>query len=360
MVLILFADNWNRLIGNIVANPGFVEKFGTQRNADGDIVLASNIMSTWGSMGSVGQIIGMTTLPFLSNRFGRKAAMFYYWLLLSLSVVLECVASEWRVWLVAKLVGGIGVGCLQSTIPTYISEVAPVRARGAFLMSYSLWWTAGQFFAPVALQVMSETDPYNYRTPIYTQWALIGLMLLIYLIIPESPAWCAATGNPKRAKKCLRIINKGVEDFDLEHQYNLLVINVEHERALALEQRAVNWWAIFRKTDGLRTLISCWTLVAQQFIGLGVFATYGSYFFQQAGIDDPFRVTCITSGINIGASVVIVFLADITGRRWMACSGTTLCLVCNVAVGILGVVPKFDAANKLLVLFSCLWSEFRP
>ncbi|KAL3471738.1 general substrate transporter [Aspergillus californicus] len=344
------------LIGNIIANKGFVKKFGTETDATGETVLASSVLSAWNAIGSVGQIIGMTSLPFLSDRFGRKVAMFWYWFLLAVSVTIECVASNWQVWLVAKLIGGIGVGCLQSTIPAYVSEVAPVRIRGAFLMCYSLWWLIGQFFAPVALQVVSTYDPDDYLTPVYTQWSQIGLMLLIYLVIPESPAWCATRGHEARAKKTLRIIYRGVVDFDVDHYYQLLTLNIEHERAVAAERRNEKWYAIFKETDGLRTLVSLWTLMSQQFIGLGVFLTFGSYFFQQAGIEDPFMVTCITSGINIFFSFVVIYLAEATGRRWLACCGTALCWACNIAVGILGVVPQGQGTNKVLILFACLWN----
>jgi MFS family permease len=130
----------------------------------------------------------MTTLPFLSDRFGRKVAMYYYWCLLTISVLMEYLAQDWKLWLASKIFGGIGVGCLQSTIPTSISEFAPINLRGALLMCYSLWFTLGQFFATVALQVMTTKDPSDYLTPLYTQWSQVGLMLIIYLLIPESPA----------------------------------------------------------------------------------------------------------------------------------------------------------------------------
>ncbi|KAJ3533117.1 hypothetical protein NM208_g8131 [Fusarium decemcellulare] len=344
------------LIGNIIANLGFVKQFGTQVTADGDVVLASSVLSAWNAIGSVGQIIGMTTLPFLSDRFGRKTAMYYYWFLLAISVMVECVAKDWGIWMVGKLFGGIGVGCLQSTIPTYISEVAPIRVRGVFLMCYSFWWILGQFFAPVALQVMHEQDPDDYLTPVYTQWSQIGLMLFIYLLVPESPAWCASRGKVDQAKKSLRKLYRGVSGFDVEHQYNLLVINLEHERAVAAEQAREKWYAIFKSNDGLRTTISLWTLMAQQFIGLGIFFGYATYFFQQTGLKDPFKITCITSGINIFFSIVVIYLADVTGRRWLACAGTTTCWVCTVAVGILGVVPKTKATDYLLVFFACIWN----
>ncbi|KAH7129952.1 general substrate transporter [Dactylonectria estremocensis] len=344
------------MIGNIIVNAGFVNKFATEVNGEGERYLSSPILSGWGGIGSCGQIIGMTTLPFLSGRFGRKFAMYWLWLLLTISIVLECVANDWKVWLVSKLFGGIGVGCLQSTVPTYISEVAPIRIRGALLMCYSLWWLIGQFFAPVALQVMSVTRPDNYLIPVYTQWSQIGLMIIIYLFVPESPAWCVSQGKEKLAKKMLRRLHWEIKDYDVDHQYNLLLINVEHERLVAEEQNREKWYAIFKGQDGLRTIIAMWTLMTQQFIGLGVFFGYVTYFFQQTGIKDPFKITCITSGINIFFSFVVIYLADVIGRRWLACWGTTLCWVCTVAVGILGVAPSSSASDYLLVLFTCLWN----
>ncbi|KAI8660344.1 MFS domain-containing protein [Fusarium keratoplasticum] len=344
------------LIGNIIANAGFVAQFGTQHTDDGSVVLASSVLSVWNSLGSVGQIIGMVTLPFITDRFGRKISMYWYWLLLAISVAIECVAKTWGVWAVSKVFGGIGVGCLQSTIPAYISEVAPVRVRGMFLMAYSFWWILGQFFAPVALQVMLEKDPTDYLTPVYTQWSQIGLMLIIYLLVPESPAWLATKGKAEKAKKSLNIIYRGVDGFDVDHQYNLLLINIEHEREVAAEQNREKWYAIFRGRDGLRTVISCWTLMAQQFIGLGIFFGYATYFFQQAGLKDPFKITCITSGINIFFSIVVIAVSDVIGRRWLATTGTTICWVCCVVVGILGVAPQVTATNYVFVLFACIWN----
>ncbi|KAL0931581.1 MFS alpha-glucoside transporter [Colletotrichum truncatum] len=326
------------MVGNIIANAGFVEQFGTEINSQGQKYLASPVLSGFNGIGSAGQIIGMVTLPFLSGRWGRKFAMYWLWFLLALSVALECIAKNWQVWLVAKLFGGIGVGCLQTTIPTYISEVAPTRIRGSLLMCYSLWWLIGQFFAPVALQ------------------SQIGLMIIIYLFVPESPAWCVSQGKEERARKALRQLHWDVNGYDLDHQYNLLVLIVEHEKEVAAEQRREKWYSIFRGQDGLRTVIAMWTLLSQQFIGLGIFFAYVTYFFQQTGIQDPFKITCIVSGINIFFSVIVIYLADVVGRRLLACGGTTICWVCTVVVGILGVTPETNASQYVLVLFTVIWN----
>lgn len=166
--------------------------------------------------------------------------MYTYWLILVGSVIAECTTRSWQGWLVAKLLAGIGVGCVQSTVPAYISEVAPTRIRGALLMAYSFWWTLGSFFAQVALQHLSRSDPTDYLTPVYTQWAQLGVMLLIYLLVPETPAWCVSAGKLDRAKKELLKLHRGVKDYDADHQLQVLVLAIEHERAVAIEQRREN------------------------------------------------------------------------------------------------------------------------
>lgn len=349
-----------RINASIIANTGFVARFATSVGKNGKPALESPILSGWSSIMSCGQIIGMTTLPFLSSRYGRKIAMYTYWVILVGSVIAECLARSWPGWLVAKLLAGIGVGCLQSTVPTYISEVAPTRIRGGLLMCYSFWWTLGSFFAQVALQHLSKDDPTNYITPIYTQWAQIGLMILIYVFVPESPAWCVNAGKHDQAKKHLLKLNRGVPNYDLERQFQVLVMAVEHEREVAAEQRREKWYAIFQGTNGLRTVISFWTNLTQQLIGLSLFGTFGTYFFQQAGLADPFKIKVITNSIQIATVIVIILVADRVGRRLLACSGTTLCWVSCVAIGIVGVCPRVNASTYVFILFACLWSEYLP
>lgn len=342
----------------IIANKGFVHQFATETGEDGSPALASPIMAGWSSIQSVGQIIGMISLSFVSSRFGRKVAMYTYWLILAFSVLAESLARSWEVWLVGKLLAGIGVGCLQTTLPTYISEVAPVRIRGGLLMLYSFWWTVGTFFAYIAMQTMNKNKPNVYLEPIYTQWAQIGLMLIIYLFLPESPAWCVTRGDRERAKKALITLNRGVKDYNPDHQVEALILSVEHEKAVATEQKREHWYAIFRGTDGLRTIVSLWTNLSQQFLGLTLFSTFGTYFFQQSGLADPFLIKCITSSINIATIIIVVFTADRIGRRWIACCATTLMWVSCVVIGILGVVKQVDATTYVLVLFACLWSKY--
>jgi hypothetical protein len=81
---------------------------------------------------------------------------------------------------------------------TYISEIAPPRIRGFLLLFYSVWYGVGQLMATTALRVMRLDNPKIWLPLIYSEWATIGIMFLIYCFIPESP--CKSSGHSSHAE----------------------------------------------------------------------------------------------------------------------------------------------------------------
>jgi MFS family permease len=53
--------------------------------------------------------------------------------------MLETFVVNSAIWAVAKLLAGVGVGAIQSTLPIYITEWAPVNIRGAMILAYGIW-----------------------------------------------------------------------------------------------------------------------------------------------------------------------------------------------------------------------------
>ena len=74
-------------------------------------------------------------------------------------------------------------------------------------------------------------------------------MLVIYIILPESPMWCAPKGYEERAKKNMRLIYRNVEGFDIDQQYEAFALTVEHERAVAAASGREKWYAIFQGSN---------------------------------------------------------------------------------------------------------------
>lgn len=55
------------------------------------------------------------------------------------------------------------------------------------VLTYGFWNTIGNFLAPMILTIMQATDPLDYKTPILTQWGFLGIMLPIFIWLPETP-----------------------------------------------------------------------------------------------------------------------------------------------------------------------------
>lgn len=76
-------------------------------------------------------------------------------------------------------------------------------------------------------------------------------MLIIYIFLPESPAWAASRDKPERAKKSMRLIYRGVEGYDVDAQYEIMATAIAHERAVAEENKSVKWYSIFKGVNGV-------------------------------------------------------------------------------------------------------------
>jgi hypothetical protein len=98
----------------------------------------------------------------------------------------------------------------------------------------------------MALKVIADNQPHNFRLAIYTEWAVIvsahsipadtqGIMAIIYVLIPETPYWCAARGEHERGRKTVQFLNGGIEGYDVDFHYDLIRRAVEKEQSYQKE-----------------------------------------------------------------------------------------------------------------------------
>ncbi|KAJ5297538.1 hypothetical protein PENANT_c005G03852 [Penicillium antarcticum] len=339
------------LNGGIVSNKGFIR----QMASPGTSIIAGKYISAWGGIQSAGQTVGQILLQYATERFGRKVAFYIIWVDLVISVFIESFATRWDHWLAAKLFSGMGVGMLQSTLPLYLSEIAPTQLRGFYINAYSFWFVVGQIFASVALKELSAHDPYDFRVPIYTQWAMIGVIAIIFILMPESPWWLVSKGKIDQAAKVLNRCNGKVDGYSVDGQIEIMTATVTEERILAERNSEEGMWAVFQGRNRIRFVIAAWPKIAQQFVGLSVFNTYATYFFQYAGSKDPFMVTVILSCVQLLSMIMTAVTTDKLGRRPLTIypyAVTTVSVLC------LGIIGCFDytkpSTSSLLIFFACL------
>ncbi|KAH7127828.1 general substrate transporter [Dactylonectria estremocensis] len=339
------------LNGGIVSNKGFIR----QMASEGTEIIQGKYISAWGGIQSAGQTVGQILLQFATERFGRKIALYIIWITLVLSIFLETFATHWQHWLVAKLFSGMGVGMLQATLPLYLTEIAPTQLRGFFINAYTFWFVLGQLFASVALNRLNAADPYDFRTAIYSQWGPIGGIAIIFIILPETPWWLVSKGKFDKAAKVLQKYNGHVEGYNVQEHIGIMNATIMTERHIAKRDSKEGIWAVFQGRNLLRFIISAWPKITQQFVGLAVFNTYATYFFQYAGNKDPFLVTLILSSVQLLSMLLTATLTDSYGRRPLAVYPYAVTVVSVLCLGIIGCFDYTKkATSALLIFFACL------
>jgi len=227
----------------------------------------------------------------------------------------------------------------------YISEHAPSQLRGFLVVSYSFWFTVGGLMASVALKVRKDSHPNDWHTPVYTQFAMVGFAVIMYVFLPESPWWLVGKGKLDQARKVLAMKNGKVPGYDVDAEVGIMVATIERQREWDAEAAAEGPFAMLQGLNLKRFFIGAWPKTLQQFVGLSIFSNYSAYFFQLAGNKQPFNVTLILSSVSLIAVLIDSLLVDKIGRRRMtlfgfggACTGVTL----------MAIIGCFDYKNAQL------------
>lgn len=108
---------------------------------------------------------------------------------------------------------------------------------------------------------------------------MIGLLALIYLILPESPWWLVSAGkDDNRTRAVLSRLKKGVPNYDVELELEVMKNTVAEQRRRSSYEGSIPMTAIFQGLNLKRLVIALWPKLTQQFVGLSVFNSYAAYF----------------------------------------------------------------------------------
>jgi hypothetical protein len=109
-------------------------------------ILPAMWLSLWTSMISVGVMAGALATGYVCDHFGSRIAVLLG-CLVSIAGAMVCTFSDHSgglelrrvVFLIGKMVLGLGLGFVLPASQTYISEVSPMRVRGPLLSSFTMF-----------------------------------------------------------------------------------------------------------------------------------------------------------------------------------------------------------------------------
>lgn len=116
----------------------FIERFG--ENGKFDAIRAGTIVGLL----CIGTLIGCLASPAPCDKIGRRLTIFFSAFLYIAGVAIEVSSNRaWVQFAIGRLVAGLGIGCLSTSVPMYQSESIPKTIRGVVVCSFQLMITLG-------------------------------------------------------------------------------------------------------------------------------------------------------------------------------------------------------------------------
>lgn len=326
----------------------------------------------------IGSSIGAFSAGRLADRIGRRSVMMLSAALFLFSALLAGAASTSAIFIVARIIGGLGVGAASVISPVYISEVTPAAVRGrlssvqqvmiitgltgAFVANFALARYAGGSTADFWLGFAA------WRWMFWLQAIPALVYLLALLIIPESPRYLVAKGHEDRAHAVLtRLFGRTEADRKVGEIRASLA--GDHHRPKLSD-------LIDRGSGKIRPIV--WAgiglAVFQQLVGINVVFYYGATLWEAVGFSEDYALqTNILSGVlSIGACLFTIVTVDKIGRKPLLLVGSagmavTLAVVAwafstavTDAAGAVSLpgnngVIALVAANLYVIFFNASW-----
>ncbi|MBT8441778.1 MAG: sugar porter family MFS transporter [Gammaproteobacteria bacterium] len=259
----------------------------------------------------------------LSDRLGRRPVLRMAAGLFAVSAVGSAVAPDFITLIIARMVGGFGVGAALIIAPMYIAEIAPAAVRGRMVSFNQLNIVIGisaAFFSNYLILTLGQSDAGWAGALHFDDWAwrwMLGvetlpavLYLAALLFVPESPRWLAMHGREDEALAVLEKVNE-------PGQARAELAAVHDSIAADANAGGIRLAELFRPAMKLVMTIGIAVAILQQITGINSVFFYAPMIFEQSGIgrDAAFMQAVLVGIVNLLFTILAMSLIDRLGRR---------------------------------------------
>jgi MFS transporter, SP family, sugar:H+ symporter len=312
----------------------------------------------------------------MADIIGRRSVMMIAALLFVLSALGAGGATSSMLFIIARFVGGVGVGAASVLSPVYISEVTPASIRGRLSSIQQIMiitGITGAFLANYALAHWAggSTASFWWGLPTWRWmfWAQVIPALIYFvalLFIPESPRYLMFKGREAEAQHVL-----GRLFGEAEARRKVAQIRA----SLASDHQPKLKDLVDPTTGRLARVV--WAgiglAIFQQLVGINIIYYYGSVLWQSVGFseDDALKINILSGVLSILACLATFALIDRVGRKPLLLIGSagmavTLTVMAvsfslgSLVDGTLQLPPNAGlaallAANAYVVFFNLSW-----
>lgn len=281
------------------------------------------------SMALWGTVIGAMLGGFPADRYGRRKTLIGIGVLYLISALASALAPDITTFMVARFLGGLGVGASTIAAPLYIAEIAPAELRGRLTGLFQFNIVFGIMVAFISNAAISGigVDAWRWMMGIETAPALI--FLLGCTKIPRSPRWLLTHRNARdEALAVLRQTHPDASEAQLivkilevaQTEQRLEVAQTEQRPEVAQADKPRFWTRKLRRPIMLAILIAFFN----QLSGINAVVFFAPRIFELTGLGEQ---AALLQSIGIGVTNLVftmvgLLLIDRLGRRTLLVIGS--------------------------------------
>jgi SP family arabinose:H+ symporter-like MFS transporter len=270
----------------------------------------------------VGTVIGAMSAGAIGQKFGGRDTLRVMAVLYVISALASGLAWSWPVLLVARFIGGLGIGGSSVLGPVYIAELAPAKWRGRLVGMFQVNIVVGILLAYFSNFVIAQlhlgATEWRWQLGIAAIPAVLFLIMLFG--IPRSSRWLVTQDRVDEARQVLEMMGSPNSEEELKE----IVDSIHLERSHKSEP-LFSWK--YRKPIFLAATIGMFN----QLSGINAILYYLNDIFMKAGFS---RMSGDLQAVAIGATNLVFTLLAMTvidklGRKMLllvGSVGTAICL----------------------------------
>ena len=268
-----------------------------------------------------GTVVGAMTAGVIGQKFGSRETLRILAILYLISALGCGFAANWNMLVIARFIGGLGIGGSSVLGPVYIAEVSPAKWRGRLVGLFQINIVGGILLAYLSNYIIATVvaGPTDWRW----MFGVAGVPALLFLIflfgIPRSPRWLATQNRVEEARSVLHSIGSPDADAELRE----IVASVHLERSTASEP-------LFSRKHAFPMFIAITMGMFNQLAGINAILYYLNDIFAYAGFS---RVSADLQAVAVGAmnfcaTFLGMALIDKLGRKTLLLIGSVGMVFC--------------------------------
>jgi sugar porter (SP) family MFS transporter len=276
---------------------------------------------------SVGAIIGALFSSRTNDALGRRRTIMVAAAIVIVGTVAASFSPTFTLLVISRLVIGLGIGLSSSTVPTYLSELAPARLRGAMGALNQIFIVSGILIAFLVSYWLGPISAWRWMFAGAIVPAVILLVGLVFL--PETPRWLVKNGREEEARRVLASAHGNTVNLDEEISTIQEVIRLDTEEKPRIRD-------LFSGFVRPMLVVALLLAIGQQFSGVNAINAYFPTMLIGLGFATQ---AALLSGVLLGVTKFlftawVVFVVDRWGRKPLLLIGNVIMVITLVAAGL--------------------------